>query len=116
MSGISCLLLYLSKSLTYLFQYECIFLLSDGSCNTHKDCEVNSYCDANKCLSPCNNSLDCPNGVCTSLSVVDKDVKVCKDQCNETSLDYCAKTEICVGKPNFFVIFYSHLDLECLIN
>ena len=82
-------------------------LLSDESCNTHDDCENGSYCHSNRCVSSCENSLDCSNSVCTSFTLGSESVKLCKDECNNTS-DSCQEGDICVGKNK---LLYSYVML-----
>ena len=70
-------------------------LFSDGSCHTHSDCENGSYCDSNRCVSPCENSLACPNGVCTTVALGSESVTLCRDQCNATSIS--CESGLCIG-------------------
>ena len=76
------------------------FYLPDGSCNSHDDCANGSYCHSNKCVSSCENSLDCSSGVCTYTRVGSGVMKLCIEECTEAS-GSCRNGEICIGKRKF---------------
>ena len=85
----------------FSFSADLHFYLPDGSCNTNDDCEAGSYCDENTCRLSCLNtqSLECPNHVCRPVVVGDLSIKLCKDECSNTS-DSCQEGHICVGRDN----------------
>ena len=75
-------------------------LLPGGSCITHNGCENGSYCDSNRCVSSCENSLECTSGVCTEVSFG----RMCKEDCSEFS-DSCQEGQICIGKDKLYLKF-----------
>ena len=88
-------LYWICVRLQYSYLYVCLSL--DGSCNTNDDCEPGLYCDSNKCISSCENSLDCSNGVCRSVTFGSSRMRLCKEECNDMS-NPCQGGEMCVGK------------------
>ena len=83
-----------------------MFAFTDGSCDSHDECATDEYCVSNTCVSTCENSLDCPNGVCRDIMVESELLRLCKDECSDTS-DSCDKGDVCVGKKSEIFILFS---------
>ena len=82
----------------------------DDKCSTDKDCngmKAPAVCEGTpkSCRLLCQNSLYCPEGVCSTVKRVSREsIKICMPECSDENLtSKCSESHICVGTLPLYV-------------